>query len=212
MKSKLGKAAPETCEQDKTIQALASEARSKLSPHITEAWIAHSPFLVQGMESHLLATPALQKIDCEMSNLGLASLTAHKRNIATGIPARSTTAPDVQTAAPPHYPAEIDLGHDLPIAPKARPLIQPARSHRVSPQTSTSPITIPSLPPSQSPALSTSMLFSQSPHYSPKSPAADTSPAVEVSQGLRRSTRAATVAASTANVVRRVVILSPVHP
>ena len=154
------------------------------------------------MESHRLSTHALQNVDREMSNLGLTSLATHKKNIATMLPARSTIAPDISTTTPPDLPAEIDLGDDPPIAPKARSLIQSARSHRSSPQMSPSPITIPGLPPTQSPALSASMLFSQSPNYSPKSPATDTSPAAEVSQGIRRSTRAATVAAS-ANVVRR---------
>ena len=156
------------------------------------------------MESHRLSTHALQNVDREMSNLGLTSLATHKKNIA---PARSTIAPDISTTTPPDLPAEIDLGDDPPIAPKARSLIQSARSHRSSPQMSPSPITIPGLPPTQSSALSASMLFSQSPNYSPKSPATDASPAAEVSQGIRRSTRAATVAAS-ANVVRRALILS----
>lgn len=189
---------------------------------MTEAWIAHSPFLVNGMGSHLLATEALQRVDREMSNVGLASLAAHRKmvaaglparstvaNIATGLPAQSTIARDVPMAASPHYPAELDLGDDPPIAPRPRPFFHPAPSHRSSPQMSPSPLNLPGLPPSQSPASNASMLFTQSPNYSPKSLAADTSPATEVSQGLRRSARAATIAAS--SMVCRVLMLSPVQ-
>ena len=131
MESKYGKAVPEAGKEDKTIQALASDARSILSPHMMEAWIAHSPFLVNGMGSHLLVTEALQRVDREMSNVGLASLATHRKivaaklparstvaNIATGLPAQSTIAHDVPMVASPHYPAELDLDDDPPIAPR----------------------------------------------------------------------------------------------
>ena len=162
---KIGDSEPHTGENDPEIKVLAAEACSAISQYFTQDWKTRYPFLV----SDMLSDNSPEQHDRKLRNVALASLAAFKSKMPTG--------------APEGFPPFLDLNQDRTnFRPQARTIN--TQSRQASPH-----LEIPTSRPSQSP------VNTSSPHASPDSTAGDGLAAGAVPHAVRRSTRAATVAA-----------------